>query len=68
MVVVAEAVPTALVVVVVEEEVPLGWCDLFAEERAAEGGCCRKAAKKPERKKGRWGDMVWLVDLSFVWW
>lgn len=42
------------------------WWGLLVESGVF-GGCWRKAAKKPERKKGRWGDMVWYV-IRGGWW
>lgn len=50
------------------DEDVVGW-DLLADEESEGGaGCCRKAAKKPERKKGRWGAIAglvfWVRDLA----
>ena len=43
-----------------------GACEFAAAEDRDVGACCRKAAKKVERKKGRWEDMVRRVDRVSV--
>lgn len=49
------------------DEDVVGW-DLLADEGSEGGaGCCRKAAKKPERKKGRWGAIAGLVFGCGIW-
>jgi hypothetical protein len=59
LVVMLRGVATTVVVVVVG----LCWwvCCGGEVEVEREGGCWRKAAKKVERKKGRWEDMVLVL-------
>lgn len=46
---------------------PDGDADLFGCWERPEGVCCRRAAKKEVRKKGRWDGIVgcgWLEDMG----
>lgn len=67
-----DGVDTEYEAVVVDEEVCLlaevvvDCCGGEEEDGRGEPGCWRKAAKKPERKNGRWGDMVELLTIIVV--